>query len=1156
MSKRGFVGRLAGVAAGAFAGCCFAQEALRTAFETPPPEARPGALWYWRHELHTEEGITADLETMARVGIGEMLIGFIGNYDVPISDVAILSPKWWDMMRHTAREANRLGVKLRFFNSPGWSSTGGPWITPEMSMQSLVWSELRVTQPGRLSAPLPRPPTPDTSSFWRFTKEYAATLKPHGYLGDVAVIAFPTPAAERWDGGKPTFCCADKDFRLEAVGDGDVTTAVKLANPAPGKPVYLQFEYSAPFPARSLSFVPRNAPARQIQLESSDDGATWRIVGQWTPRKNGDQPLQKTFTAAPARYWRIGLSGSGPFTIAEIALKPGAQIEDWSAKAMRDEYGYSRPPFAFTGQEAHAGEVVAANSILDLTDRLKPDGTLDWEAPPGDWTVLRLGRILSLKANAPAAPSGCGLECDKYNPAAVDLHWKSFVAPLLADKELNAAMTGVHIDSYEKGAQSWSPCVPAEFRKRAGYDLRPFLPVLTGRIVDSVQTSERFLWDFRKTLCDAMADNYYGRMAQLARENGKILSIEPYHQTQFDTDVVGLRGDAVMTEFHLGGVPSRVYFKNAASPAHIAGIKLVEAEAFTSMPKFGGDWSTAPWDMKALGDHAFACGVNRYMFHVSNQQPWLDLFPGVASPWGQHIERGNTWFDYSYGWLRYIARCQYLLQQGRYVGDFLVSTGENSPNQDGVKLDVPAGYEFDLISPEAILRRLELKGGRLATGGLAAYAPILVLPPEEPYMTAAMARKLKGLVEAGMTLVGPRPAFSPTLKERAQEDRDFQQLIAELWGEAESSQKSEVGSQNKAETRCRTFGKGRVVCGGSLGKVLAEQFAAPQFVGCDKTVTYIRRQTGDAEIWFVASANDKPVGGDCAFRTTRGQPELWDAMTGQTRPLGTWRREKGCVVIPLRFEPRQSWFVVFGNRSQESGVRSQNGKQNFPELKPVMELTGPWGVQFDPKWFYDQKSGVRSQESEAGKAKVIFEKLEDWSKRPEEAVKYFSGTATYRKNFDFSLNPDLSAVALAKVEPRPLTPLFLFLGEFKGIAEVHLNGKNLGTVWCAPWRVEITDALKMGANELEIRMANCWPNRLIGDEKLPPDAEFDLNPLGGGMLKSWPKWLLDKNTPRTSGRRTFATYKHWTGTESLLSSGLLGPVRLLTVDQTNKRTGE
>jgi hypothetical protein len=359
-----------------------------------------------------------------------------------------------------------------------------------------------------------------------------------------------------------------------------------------------------------------------------------------------------------------------------------------------------------------------------------------------------------------------------------------------------------------------------------------------------------------------------------------------------------------------------------------------------------------------------------------------------------------------------------------------------------------------------------------------------------------------------------------------------------LWGETDGK-----------KVTVNRLGKGRVVWGQPLGKILAEQLPAPQFVGCDKTVTHIRRQTGDAEIWFVASANDKPVSGDCVFRTTMGQPELWDAMTGQTRALATWRQEEGRVVIPMRFEPRQSWFVVFQKPlvgTDRRAVRSESGAPggralpNFPELKPVMELTGSWDVQFDPKWFYpDNDTG----------GKVRFERLEDWTKRPEEAVRYFSGTAVYRKTFEWSGTGILPVSASAKRStPKMAVPLFLELGEFKGIAEVHLNGRNLGTVWCAPWQVDITDALKPGQNALEIRMANCWPNRLIGDEKLPADAEYVVNGVGGGMLKSWPKWLLDKNTPRTSGRRTFSTYKHWTGTEPLQSSGLLGPARVMMAE--------
>ena len=871
---------------------------LPKAVQSPPASARPGAYWYWRHELHTPEGVTADLEAMARVGIGEMIVGFIGGKDVPIGDMQVLSPKWWEIMRHTAKEANRVGVKLRFFVSPGWSATGGPWIPVEMSMQDLVWSETRVKGPGRPAAPLPHPPKADMAGgLWRFSKEYADSVKGHDYLGDVAVIAFPTPLNERWDGEKPKFTCDDPQFKYELASDGNRNTLSKLANPTPGKTVYLQLDYGKPFPARSLNLISRDATIKHAQIESSDDGATWRTVAQFEAPKCKEVTIQKTFKASPARYWRLGFSGTGAFSINEMALNASPQIEDWTAKNMSNNDGRSRPPFASANQVVGPEECIPKDSIIDLTDRLKPDGTLDWDAPAGDWTVIRFGRIPSMKAVAPANPSGCGLEVDKYNAAAVDLHWKNYIAPLLADKDLNAAISCIWHDSYEKGSQNWSPRIPDEFNKRAGYDLRKYMPILTGRIIDNVQTSERFLWDYRKTLCDTMADSYFGRLAQLARENGKVLGIEPYDQTQFDTDVVGTRGDICATEFHNGSKPSKNWFKNGCSPAHIQGLKFSEAEAFTSMPQFGGNWSTAPWDLKGIGDFAFASGVNRYIFHVSNQQPWLDLAPGVASPWGQHMERTNTWFGLSYGWIRYIQRCQFMLQQGRYVGDFLVHSGQNSPNQGGVRLDIPAGYEFDNISTEAILGRLEMKNGKLTTGGLAEYQPLLVLPPEEPYMTAALARKLKTLVEAGMTLVGPRPVFSPTLNNRDQEDRDLKVLSDELWGKIDG----------KKET-VNMLGKGRVIYGEVLKDILDRQLKALQLAGPDRSISHIHRETDAYDIWFVANTGDKPVKGDCAFRTNYGKPELWDAMTGKVRPLENWRREQGGVIIPLSFEAGLSCF--------------------------------------------------------------------------------------------------------------------------------------------------------------------------------------------------------------------------------------------------------
>lgn len=328
------------------------------------------------------------------------------------------------------------------------------------------------------------------------------------------------------------------------------------------------------------------------------------------------------------------------------------------------------------------------------------------------------------------------------------------------------------------------------------------------------------------------------------------------------------------------------------------------------------------------------------------------------------------------------------------------------------------------------------------------------------------------------------------------------------------------------------MGAGKVVWGEPLPKILQEEFGRPQFSGPGKTMQYIVRETPDSEIWFIANVGDTEIEGDCVFRTGSGVPEFWDPMTGSTRKVAAWSRSENAVTIPARFGPRESIFVVFSKGSKDNAPSGPMGpSENFATCKPILEIAGVWDVQFDPDWFYpDSGSGGR----------LRFEQLTDWSQHPDPAVKHFSGVAVYKKVFEA---PSLDSAKR----------FFLELGEFKGIAEVHLNGKKLGTVWTAPWRVDVTDALREGSNDLAIHMANCWPNRLIGDEKLPADAEFAVNAVGGGLLKSWPEWLTDPNDPsplihRPSGRRTFSTYKHWNATDPLLTSGLLGPVRIVTTN--------
>jgi hypothetical protein len=988
-------------------------------------------------------------------------------------------------------------------------------------MQKLTWSEMRVAGPGKPAAPLPRPHASKLGNTWSVTKEKPALW--NDYYRDIAVLAFPTPAAELWDGAPPVIVSDDPKFDATKIGDRNPATFSSLANPAPGATNWLRFAFGKPYPARSLAvnFREWDGSVKAVSVEQSDDGTTWRAVRRCAVRGSQGLPMNATLDAAHARHWRIGFisdpKGPAKMDLAEVALLSGVRIEDWTGKAMFDKFGLHKPPF--TATPAPADAAIPRDRILDLTDRLRPDGTLDWEAPPGDWTVVRYGRTLTLALNGPATPAGTGLECDKLNAAAFDHHWNNYLAPLFADAEFNRGVACVHIDSYEKHAQNWSPRLPDEFRQRRGYDLVRFLPAMTGRVIDSFETTERFLWDLRQTICDTMADAYYGRMAELCHKQGKLFSVEPYHQVQFDNVTVGGRGDLVVTEFWNGGWPGPYWFKLGASPAHIYGKRIVGAEAFTAGSKDGGDWSTDPWALKALGDSAYCSGVNHFIFHVSTQQPWPNVAPGLTSgPWGQHIERGNTWFELSGGWLKYLARCQHMLQQGQFVGDVLYSVGENTPNEshDGGK-GLPSGYDYDNISPEAILTRLSVKDGRFVLPDGVSYAA-LVLPENDDFMTAAMAEKLRALVQAGGIVVGPRTLRSPSLRNQPTEDETVRVIAAELWG----------GMDGKTVTD-RRIGAGRIFWGRPLPEVLRAIGLRADFTYAAQglSLKYIHRRTPEAELYFVAdatwpirAASVSAVNVEARFRINGRAPELWDAVTGEIRPLPEYREENGETVVPLRFEPRQSWFVVF--RERVSGTRVHGSGANFPAVSNLCVIGGPWEVSFDPKW-----GGPT--------VPVTFTNLQDWSRHDDLGIRYYSGTAVYRTTFQS-----------AKYEA--LGRLYLSLGMLKNVAAVRLNGHDLGTVWCSPWRVDITEDVQPGSNVLEITVANLWPNRLIGDEQLPEDATWAMTGFGTAQLKAWPDWLLGQ-AQRTNGRYGFASWKHWNKDAPLLPSGLLGPVVVNRVEQ-------
>jgi hypothetical protein len=778
--------------------------------------------------------------------------------------------------------------------------------------------------------------------------------------------------------------------------------------------------------------------------------------------------------------------------------------------------------------EPGPSDLIQPNEIVDLTKHLKPDGTLNWDVPSGDWTIIRMGRKVTGASSRPAPSTALGLECDKFDPAALDFHLDQYVGKLLqkiGPRPKEHGLTTLHMDSWESGAQNWTPSLLDEFKKRRGYDARPWLPVFTGRAIQSLEMSERFLWDLRLTGQELVLKNHAGAVKKYGQRHGLSLSIEPYDMDPAGDLDLGAVADVPMAEFWNNALESAYSCIESTSIAHLMGRPIVSAEAFTSV----GALDAYPWSLKNQGDWAFCVGINRFVFHTFAHQALGDEYkPGLAfGPYGVHWHRNQTWWPMVSAYHRYLSRCSELLRQGVTVSDVLYLTPEGTPHiflppptalEGSGRLADKKGYGFDGCSPKILMARAKVKDGLIAFPGGSSYR-LLVLPQVET-MTPGLLAKIRDLVKTGATIVGVPPVKSPSLTGYPACDGEVQALAEDLWGSLDAPQ---------TPTK-RSYGKGVIHWGGELSPVplspgqggeratlpplypsydltaaLLQGMGVKEDFSATGPVRYGHRRTKDRDIYFVSNRTGTPIQADCRFRVGQGSPQLWDPVTGEQRPLPQFERAEGLTSIPMEFDAFQSYFVVFGGKDERPA--SETGK-NFPELKTAQEISGAWEVAFDPKW--------------GGPEKIAFDTLQDWTTRPEPGIRYYSGIATYRKNFN------LTKVSAGKT--------YLDLGVVKDMARVRLNGKDLGVVWCAPWRIEITDAINAGDNQLEIEVVNRWPNRMIGD-KQPADAN-------ARTVECPPGFLGGKKIQ--AGRYTFSTHNSYKPQSPLLPSGLLGPVQLLT----------
>jgi len=766
--------------------------------------------------------------------------------------------------------------------------------------------------------------------------------------------------------------------------------------------------------------------------------------------------------------------------------------------------------------------LIDPDKLIDLTEHLKPNGRLQWDVPDGEWTIMRMGRRSTGASTRPAPLPGVGFDHDKFDKAALEDHFENYYEKLIkrvGPRAKQHGWTAVHLDSWEMGAQNWTPKFRAEFRKRRGYDPQPYLVTFSGRAIESIEVSERFLWDVRLTAQELVLENYAGHLKTLGREHGFELSIEPYDMNPAADLDLGAVADVPMCEFWSAGMGFDSSFSciEATSVAHTMGRSIVSAEAFTAMP--GEAWKQYPWSMKNQGDWAFCMGINRFVYHTFAHKALGDEYrPGMTmGPFGVHWDRGQTWWPMVKDYHSYVTRCSHLLRQGVTVSDILYLTPEGAPhvfrpppsalNGSGPLAD-KRGYGFDGCSPNILMERAVVKDGRIVFPEGTSYR-LLVLP-RSATMTPELLEKIIELVEAGAVAYGTPPVASPSLSGYPQCDAKVQVLAQKLWGKTISS--------------VRQVSKGRVILDPveqdekklypnyAATVAVLEEMEVPRDFHSDGPVRYGHRKTDTQDIYFIANTANRKVETRCAFRVQKGVPQLWNPVTAEIRTLPQVTHQGKTTAIPVTLEPHQSFFVIFPREALSGPVAIAD--VNFPAITPVVTLEGSWEVAFDPKW--------------GGPEKVTFTTLEDWTAREERGIKYYSGIATYRKIFDLS--------------PRSGKRVYLDLGTVHDMARVKLNGKDLGVVWCAPWRVDATDALKDGKNRLEIEVANRWPNRLLGDQQAP-DKDARTIKLESGLLEG---------KAYKTGRYTFTTYLNETsagGVETseaqLQPSGLIGPVRLV-----------
>ena len=1045
----------------------FAQSSLYTQFKTPPVEAKPWTFWYWMHGAVSKEGIKADLKAMQEIGLG-------GAYLMPIrgvegstypKSVSQLTPEWWEMVRYSFQVADSLGLKMGLHISDGFALGGGPWIKPAESMQKVVFSDTLVGGGAIKNLQLRQPETVQN------------------YYEDIAVYALPASkvlfnsfsvTSNNPDDLLP-FSTPDKDFKA-------------------AKPCYIQYAYEKPFTLRTIAITPtgNNIQSQRLAVSASDDGVNFRLVKQLVPARQGWQNtgFNSTFSIQPttAKYFRLSWTpaGSEPgsedldaakwkptLKIKAIKLSFEPRINQWEAKSGV----VWRVANETTEQEVPTAVCTPKDKIINLTAFVR-DGKLNCKLPKGNWRILRMGHTSTGLTNATGG-GGKGLECDKFSQATVQKQFDNWFGAAFTKTDSALAhrvLKFMHIDSWECGSQNWSPAFASEFRTRRGYDLMPYLPLLAGYPVESAAVSEKVLRDVRTTISDLVSDVFFKVMQHNAVAYGCQTSAECVAPTMVTDGLLHFKEvDRPMGEFWLRSPthdkPNDML--DAISGAHIYGKNIIQSESFTQLRT---NWDEDPAMLKPLLDRNFALGINKVFFHVFVHNPYIDKAPGTTLDGiGLYFQRDQTWWKQGKSFVDYVTRCQALLQYGHPVADIAVFTGEEVPRR-AFTPDRLVPFLPEIIGKE----RVEAEQKRLANEG----QPMREMPAGvsnsantftlnnwvnplngyayDSFNKDALLRLAKGedgrmvVPGGGSYKVLVVPAQHPMNPDGNAYSKEVQDKIAELKKAGVIVPELPYQSDNFS----------------ALG--LDRDVIAP------KNLAWTHRQDEKADIYFISNQENTARMVDVSFRISGKTPQILNPVTAEISSPDQWKATGNRTELKLSLDANQSVFVVFAKDAKQN--KSEANPSKTASTSPL--LTRNWNVSF-----------IRNKQT------VSTDKLFDWSKNENPLIRFYSGTAVYQTTFNWNGTAQ---------------PTSMNLGKVGNLATVRINGINCGTVWMAPYQVDITKALKRGINTLEIEVCNTWANAINGS---------------------------DKGTPPFPGIWTDGKYR--LKEDKLLESGLIGPLTII-----------